>query len=98
MIHDVCADPLPPDLRRWVDRAAQDVIAYMNGAPHREPDLLENREGRGCIGPDGMTPLIRAVLPLLRRGFTLEEVADELDCTPSYVGLLRRRFEAEGRL
>lgn len=96
--HDVTADPLPPDLRGWVDRAAQEVIEFMNRPPEPEPPPRSFSLRVAEINPDDLTDLRREMLELMLQGASDNRVAHAAGCSKAYAWMMRKRFTEAGML
>jgi hypothetical protein len=81
LAHDVCADPLDPETRAWVDRASERVIADMLAplAGHRAP--VEDEAD--------LTWAAGEILRCLRAGLGLRATAQHVACSRSYVAKVR---------
>lgn len=85
--HDVTRDPLSPEMRRWVDKAAEEVVAFALGAGKLSPPP----EAPYDCGPkpgQALTPLERRVEVLQDMGWDDSAIMFALEEPPQVVGKL----------
>lgn len=96
MKHDVTADPLTPEMRIWVDKAAEEVVAYVNeGGRLSTPD--PGWRDTTCKPGQKLTDLERKVADLVARGWDDESICVTLDTLPQVVGRLKANVAMKHR-